>query len=193
MKAAKDLIELYGGKSMQKYDCHEWRLDVFWNEENEKCVKKNEEILKDIYNTFGKPVIVGKPKTLAWPDFVKMISDAGVIDDTFGAREIGTFYNLSMQTQIDEINNSKHMQMSYLEFLEAFARVADKAIGHIPDNYAAGENDELDKSAVVENKSDAGEKKSQVGSRNGSRSGSRTGSRTGSRSNKKPNASDSKP
>ena len=53
---------------------------------------------------------------------------SGVCDDNFGAREIGPLYNLAMQTSLDEINSTRHMDMRFNEFVEALARVADKAI-----------------------------------------------------------------
>lgn len=55
---------------------------------------------------------------------------SGVCDDNFGAREIGPLYNLAMQTNMDEINQTRHMDMRFIEFVEALARVADKAIHH---------------------------------------------------------------
>lgn len=36
-------------------------------------------------------------------------------------------YYLSMQTQIDELSSDKHTQMVFVEFIEALARVAEKA------------------------------------------------------------------
>ena len=51
-------------------------------------------------------------------------------DDNFGAREIGPLFNLSVQTKVDEIRSTRHMDMIYLEFVECLARIADKAIHH---------------------------------------------------------------
>ena len=53
---------------------------------------------------------------------------SGVCDDSFGAREIGPLFNLSMQTRIDEIYSTKHLEMQYIEFVECLARIADKAV-----------------------------------------------------------------
>ena len=55
-----------------------------------------------------------------------MISKAGVIDENFGEREIGPLFNLSMITQVDEIYSTRHMNMHFIEFVEAIARVAEK-------------------------------------------------------------------
>lgn len=42
-------------------------------------------------------------------EFVDMISNAGVQSETFGTREIGIHFFLSIQTQVDEINSDRHM------------------------------------------------------------------------------------
>ena len=60
--------------------------------------------------------------------FIDLITASGVCDDNFGAREIGVIYNLSMMTQVDEIHNTRHMDMRFIEFVEAISRVADKAM-----------------------------------------------------------------
>ena len=45
---------------------------------------------------------------------------------TLGSGEIGAIYNVSIQTQIDEINKERHMEMNLLEFMEAIAWCAEK-------------------------------------------------------------------
>ena len=59
---------------------------------------------------------------------IDLITASDVCDDNFGAREIGVIYNLSMMTQVDEIHNTRHMDMRFIEYVEVLARVADKAI-----------------------------------------------------------------
>jgi hypothetical protein len=53
----------------------------------------------------------------------------------FGAREVGPLFNISIQTQVDEIYKQRHTRMIFLEFLEACARVAEKACDDIPDSF----------------------------------------------------------
>ena len=55
---------------------------------------------------------------------------SGVCDDTFGARESGPLFNLAMQTCVNEITTTRHMDMHFIEFVEALARIADKAINN---------------------------------------------------------------
>jgi hypothetical protein len=67
-------------------------------------------------------------------EFFNIMSDASVIDEKFGAREIGIIFNISMMSQKDELNGSRHYEMSMVEFLEGFARVADRLV--LPPIYA---------------------------------------------------------
>ena len=61
-------------------------------------------------------------------EFINLVTISGVVDDNFGAREIGTIFNLSMMTQVDEIKKERHCRMNFSEYLEAIARVADRVI-----------------------------------------------------------------
>ncbi len=61
-------------------------------------------------------------------EFIDLVTNSKVVDDHFGAREIGILFNLSMMTQVDEINKGRHIKMNFTEFLEAIARVAEKVI-----------------------------------------------------------------
>ena len=59
-------------------------------------------------------------------EFNDMIGNAGVLDETFGTREIYPMFNLSMMTQKNELDFDRHMNMHPVEMLEAIGRVADK-------------------------------------------------------------------
>ncbi len=63
---------------------------------------------------------------------------AGVVTETFGAKEIGPLFNISMMTCVDEIFQEKHMQMKIIEFAEALARIAEKVIK----NFQESNNDD---------------------------------------------------
>ena len=55
-----------------------------------------------------------------------MMTNAGVVNESFGNKEISIQFNLAMMTQPNEIENDRHMMMFFPEFVEAIARVADK-------------------------------------------------------------------
>ena len=41
------------------------------------------------------------------------------------SRDLPNIFNISMMTRIDELSESKHTMMTFVEFLEAIARIAD--------------------------------------------------------------------
>jgi hypothetical protein len=47
------------------------------------------------------------------------------MSESFGSKDIGPLFNISMQTYVDELALEKHMKMTLIEFVEASARVAD--------------------------------------------------------------------
>ena len=53
-------------------------------------------------------------------------SDCGLFADSFQEREVSLSFNFSIMLQIDEVYQERHLQMSFLEFIEAFARIAEK-------------------------------------------------------------------
>jgi hypothetical protein len=55
-----------------------------------------------------------------------MIIDSGVISKSFSYADIFPVWNLSMMTQVDEITSDKHMNMSFIEFIETIGRVSEK-------------------------------------------------------------------
>ena len=57
-------------------------------------------------------------------EFLKLLQDAEI---SYGAVSVAeSCYHLSMMTSTDEISTNRHMYMTFVEFLEAFARVVDR-------------------------------------------------------------------
>jgi len=55
-----------------------------------------------------------------------MLGKAQLLNEHFGNREAGPLWNMSMMTNINEVASEKHLNMTFVEFLEAIGRVADK-------------------------------------------------------------------
>lgn len=66
-----------------------------------------------------------------------MINEAGLVSQNFVARDISLQFTLAMMTQVDEVNNDRHLKSNLLEFIEAIARVADK-VSLVPEGYEVG-------------------------------------------------------
>lgn len=83
----------------RKFNSNDFRWQRYWNEPCDIVLKKNLKTLKDIYARFsGRESNPGEPKFMCMNEFIDLITKSGVIDDNFGAREIGVIFNLSMMT-----------------------------------------------------------------------------------------------
>ena len=99
---------------------------IFW-EEVEFILKEYREELDELFKTYsGRYTMPSKPKFVSVEEFTEMISASGVLSLNIANKDIGKYFNLSIETQPDELDNDRHMQMFTLEFYEAIARIADK-------------------------------------------------------------------
>lgn len=67
-------------------------------------------------------------------EFTQLVTDSNVIDENFGAREVGMLFSVSMMTQVNELDSDRHLHMQFPEFIEAIARLADKLSLASPSN-----------------------------------------------------------
>ena len=67
----------------------------------------------------------GAPKFMSVCEFEDMIVEANCLNDKFGSKQLAAQYNLSMMTQVEEIDSERHINMTFLEFIEAIVRVAE--------------------------------------------------------------------
>ena len=83
--------------------------------------------LRKVYDLYtgklGEPGQKERPMCL--DEFHEMLGDAGLVDENFGQREIGPCYNLSQQTNKHEHLAQHHLDLYFVEFIEALARVAN--------------------------------------------------------------------
>ena len=126
-EAFKMMFELEMLPYFSQFDCHDWRKKVLWREEVDFTLKISLEPLRKIYTKFiGKNALPGATQYMSLGEFNECILNANVQSDNFGAKQIGNMYNLAMMSQIDEIEKDRHINMTFVEFLEAVVRVADK-------------------------------------------------------------------
>lgn len=77
----------------------------------------------------GMKTLPGKKKFMCLDEFKNLCSDGEIFagESMLAEREIPIAFAISMMTQVDELNQSKVFEMGFLEFLEAFSRVSEKA------------------------------------------------------------------
>lgn len=57
----------------------------------------------------GITVEVGEKASLDCEEFIEFVSNSGLLNDQFVAREIPVIFNMSMLTQVDEIYSGRHL------------------------------------------------------------------------------------
>jgi hypothetical protein len=133
--------------------CQKFRDQRFWNEQCDNVLKANLFLFYEVYNIYAASGGDGKRveedsyqigiifiifREITDDEFLLFVNDCGIMSDSkengiFTERDAYHCFYSSMMTQIDEISSLRHMQMRFLEFLEAIARVAE-IISFAPNN-----------------------------------------------------------
>lgn len=89
-------------------------------------IKKYYKQIKALFDKYsGKHTKPGKIKFSSVEEFINMVVDTGVLKNgSIGVSDIGAIFNISMMTQVDELNFQRHLEMSLIEFTEAICRFA---------------------------------------------------------------------
>eukprot|EP00347_Sterkiella_histriomuscorum_P017828 403347825 len=126
-EAVKMLFEQQVFPFISKFDSHDWRLKRLWNEECDMVYKYYYKVLQALFEKFsGKFSKPGMPKFMSLEEISTFATTLNILDDTFGPRELGIQFNLAQMTNITELETENHIKMNLIEFLDAFARIADK-------------------------------------------------------------------
>ena len=113
--------------AFKRFETQTWRKERLWKEEVDYVLKVSLPTLKDIYRKFsGKIAMPGAPKYMCCLEFEQLISEANVLSDKFGVKQLSILFNLSMMTQVEEVESERHINMTFVEFLEALVRVAER-------------------------------------------------------------------
>ncbi|KAL4468590.1 hypothetical protein ABPG74_005093 [Tetrahymena malaccensis] len=132
----KAIQKFFNKKSIQQVfeeveDPQKWRDERFWNEGCECVLKNHIDTIKEIWNRWADSRKEDKrslkfQKSMNIYEFTDMMKHFKLLNETFTERDILIAFNLSMMIQVDEVNNNKFINMSFVEFLEALSRVAEK-------------------------------------------------------------------
>ena len=118
----KNLIPFYSKDDPQKF-----RDNRYWNGEVDNIFKSHLQLFEYLFKTYGgthmKP---GDQWFMTSDELEHLFADAELINDQLASRDIAVLYNLSMMTQVDEINKDRHLRMNFIEFLEAFGRWSEQ-------------------------------------------------------------------
>jgi hypothetical protein len=84
-------------------------------------------------------------------EFTSFLTSCGFINDNFVARDCNVCFNLAMMTQVDELEKDRHLKANFVEFLEAFARAAERISMSPPKDE---DNEENEKKTTIHQQAD---------------------------------------
>lgn len=102
-----------------------WRYKHTMVELVDIVLKAYSKYFEQIYKVFaGKHNVPGQKPHMEVDEFEIFVTVSGLLNDILVARDISLIFNLSMMSQVDEINKGRHCQATLLEFTEMFCRCA---------------------------------------------------------------------
>ena len=83
--------------------------------------------MKAIYkDNIGKNALPGAPRYMSLKEFENIITNCKVYTENFGSKNVSLYYTLAMMTRVDEVEEDKHINMTFTEFIEAVGRVSEQ-------------------------------------------------------------------
>lgn len=126
LEALKKLVSENLKPAMGRFDSDKWRYERYLNEENDLILTSHQDSLQRLFTKYSaKNSRYGEKTWLTQDEFQQCCKDLGLITKSFGPRQVAFCYQLSLFTHKDSLNSKGVNQMSFVEFLEAFARVVD--------------------------------------------------------------------
>ena len=126
-EAVRRLFQEHTLKAMSLHNIHGWRESRLWNEKCDLVLKAYSVLLKDIYQRYsGQKSKPGQKKFMSVDELRKFCYDCELLAENFQDRDVNTAFNFSIMLQVDELNLDRHLQMYFPEFIEAFARIAER-------------------------------------------------------------------
>lgn len=122
-EAFEKLLSDHAIPGLKLYDQSSWRTDFYLVEDVDHVLKAYKPVLEAIfvkYSALGK----GSIDKMNLHEFRMFCNDAKLINENFPLREIDMCFRQAMMTEIDEILDGDHLEMVYVEFIEALTRVA---------------------------------------------------------------------
>lgn len=131
-KVHMEHLQKYQNKMMSDnayiLDFQKWREDRYYNEDVDNILKAYKPLFEHLFQTFGgshkKP---GEKHFITIDEYDSLLTEAEIVNDMLYQRDIPVHFNQSMQINLLEIENEKHMKAYYLEFLEMMCRALEDA------------------------------------------------------------------
>lgn len=102
-----------------------WRSQFYATEEVDIVFKTHRPILENIYKRFsGKKTLPGQKPYMSLDEFKDLCLKAELLQTPNPERDVELCFGAAMMVNVDEYYSKKHVEMTFVEFLEALARVS---------------------------------------------------------------------
>ena len=124
--AFEKLMEDHVTPVISTYNTQKWRNSEYLCEEVDLVLKANKELFLCLFKKYsGRYTLPGKKPFMSLEEFRQLCNEGNLIGDNLAAREIDVYFSQAMMTQVNELYYKRHMEMSFVEMLEALCRALD--------------------------------------------------------------------
>ena len=125
-KALTKFADLHVKPFLGRFNTNKWRKNRYLNEEIDIIYTNYLEIMQTLFAKFsGKYAKGGEKPWMSVEEFIQCCKFVSLTSKSFTARVYSLCYQLSLMTHKDILTSKRQNQMSFVEFLEAFARVTE--------------------------------------------------------------------
>ena len=111
---------------INQFDNHKWRKERYYNEQVDNILKAFIPIFDALFYTYAPQKIMGRKDSfwLTLEGYTNLCNS--LMDSDFPVKELPVLFSISFRLTTNEIDNDKHYNMIFPEFLEAICRFIDK-------------------------------------------------------------------
>ena len=93
-----------------RFQAPKWRREILHREEVDLALKHGLPFLKLSYQSYsGRFASPGEKKFMSLLEFTEVFQDCGIYNETFGSKQLPALFAMSMMTQVDELDQDRHM------------------------------------------------------------------------------------
>jgi hypothetical protein len=113
-------------KSLKFGKSEDFRNTRYWTLEWDNVFRHHIHLFKEVYSNYSGAITKpGEENFMSPGEFEKIFLASGLLNANFANRDVYVWFNLAMQSRIDEYASDSHLKMTFIEFIEAVARAAE--------------------------------------------------------------------
>lgn len=93
---------------LTEFDAHRWRTNSYFTEECDFACKYYRPIVDSLYRAYSKKKVKpGQRRFMSLDELSEICTKSGLFDENFVDRDVNLAFNLSMLTQVDELESDR--------------------------------------------------------------------------------------